>query len=213
MKYSTDDLIEQFRSGNDQVFALIFKYYYNGLCAYSYTFLKNHDESEEIVQEFFTELWANRDLLNVRTSFKLYLYRGVHNKCINYLKSHAVAQKRLEKYAWYTQTETEMMDIDTESEEYERFFSESFENDIQEAIESLAPQQRHIFTMSRFHQKSYADIASELNISINSVKTQMSRALQKLRALLTEKLGKHPLILLFMGLQAVNYLRVSTENK
>jgi len=90
--------------------------------------------------------------------------------------------------------------MDTESELYERFFSENFEKDVYKAIDALAPQQKRIFTLSRFHQKSYAEIANELNISINSVKTQMSRALQKLRASLIKELGEQPLLFFFIHL-------------
>lgn len=179
--------MEQLRNGDDKAFGDVFKHHYRGLCAYSYTFLKDHNASEEIVQDFFTGLWENQSLRKVDISLKLYLYRGIHNKCLNHLKSLAVSQNRHKRYVQYIQEETELMNMDTESELYERFFSESFEKDVYEAINTLAPQQRTIFTLSRFHQKSYAEIANELGISINSVKTQMSRALQKLRALLIKK--------------------------
>jgi len=192
--------MEELRKGDSKAFSEVFQHYYKGLCAYSYTFLKDHDAAEEIVQDFFAGLWECQALRNVDISLKLYLFRSIHNKCINYLKSLSVSQVRLARYTKYIQEETELIDMDTESDMYERLFSENFEKDVYEAIDALAPQQKKIFTLSRFQQKSYAEIAKELEISINSVKTQMSRALQKLRASLIEKLGNHPLIFFMLSI-------------
>jgi len=184
-EFSEKEWMEELRNGSEKAFGKVFTHYYKGLCAYSYTFLKNHDASEEIVQEFFSELWENQTLRKVDISLKLYLYRSIHNRCINYLKSLSVAQGRLALYAKYMQEEIELIDMDTESDMYERFFTENFEKDVYEAIDSLPLQQKKIFTLSRFRQKSYTEIADELGISINTVKTQMSRALQKLRNILS----------------------------
>ena len=189
--FSEKEVMEQLRNGDSNAFGKVFKHYYKGLCAYSYTFLKDHDTAEEIVQDFFAGLWESQDLRKVDISLKLYLYRSIHNRCINHLKSLAVSQGRLERYTKYMQEEIELMSIDTGSDMYEGLFSGNFEKNVQEAIDALAPQQKTIFTLSRFQQKSYFDIAAELNISINSVKTQMSRALQKLRASLTGKMNQN----------------------
>ena len=186
--FSEKKLLEQVRNGDKKAFSDIFRLHYKGLCAYTYTFLKDHDASEELVQEFFVGLWESQALRNVDISLKLYLYRSIHNRCINHLKSLAISQHRLKQYAQYMQEEVELMDTDTESELYERFFTEGFEKEVYDAIDTLAPQQKKIFMLSRFQHKSYADIAIELNISINSVKTQISRALQKLRTILIEKM-------------------------
>ena len=186
-EFSEKEVMEQLRNGDNKAFSAIFIHYYKGLCAYSYTFVKDHDASEEIVQSFFSELWENQALREVNISLKLYLYRCIHNKCINFLKSQAVTQGRLKRYAKHLQEEIELMDMDTESAMYELFFSENFEKDVYEAIEALAPQQKTIFTLGRLRQKSYAEIANELGISVNTVKTQMSRALQKLRTILVGK--------------------------
>lgn len=190
--FSEKELMEQLRNGDNTAFGIVFRQHYKGLCAYSYTFLKDQDASEEIVQDFFAGLWETQALREVNISLKLYLYRSIHNKCVNYLKSLAVSQKRHKRYIQYAQEENELMNLDTESEIYERFFFENFEKNVHEAIDALPPQQKKIFSLSRFGQKSYADIANELGISVNSVKTQMSRALQKLRASLIGKLGEYP---------------------
>ena len=196
--YSNDKQDENLQNGDEKIIENIFRYYYKGLCAYAFTLLKNHDTSEEIVQGFFIDLWETKAFLKVNISLKLYLFRSIHNRCINYLKNTAVSKQRFEKYSKYTQDEIELSNIDAESEIYERFFNDNFEIEIHKAINNLAPQQKQIFLLSRFQQKSYADIANELNITVNSVKTQMSRALRKLRSTLIAKLGKNQLFILML---------------
>ena len=204
MSLPEDSLIKSIKNGDNKAFEYIFKNYYRGLCAYAYTFLNDRNASEEIVQDFFSELWIRHASLEVKLSLKLYIFRGIHNRCINYLKSIAISQRRFEKYTQYLLEEVELLDINTESDEYERLFSDSLENTIREAIDALALQQKQVFTLSRFHQKSYAEIATELDISINTVKTQMSRALQKLRNHLMGKIKNHPFILFLLTINCLN---------
>lgn len=55
------------------------------------------------------------------------------------------------------------------------------ENKINSIINELSPECRAVFKMSRFDGMKYEEIASELNISVNTVKYHMKNALGKLR--------------------------------
>jgi RNA polymerase sigma-70 factor (ECF subfamily) len=59
---------------------------------------------------------------------------------------------------------------------------------IEEAIESLPEQCRLIFRLSRFEELKYAEIASQLGISIKTVENQMGKALKVLRLKLADYL-------------------------
>jgi RNA polymerase sigma-70 factor (ECF subfamily) len=50
-----------------------------------------------------------------------------------------------------------------------------------QAIKQLPPKRRRIFKMSRKHGKTYEEISQELGISVNTVKSQMSKALESIR--------------------------------
>ena len=67
------------------------------------------------------------------------------------------------------------------SEIIESLVSGELELRLKNALDDLPPQSRKIFMMNRFDQLSYSEIAKELNISVNTVKTQMKRATKKLR--------------------------------
>jgi RNA polymerase sigma-70 factor (ECF subfamily) len=66
------------------------------------------------------------------------------------------------------------------SEIIDSLVSEELESRLNNAFNDLPTQSRKIFLMNRFDQSSYNDIAKELNISVNTVKTQMKRAIKKL---------------------------------
>jgi len=60
------------------------------------------------------------------------------------------------------------------------------ERKFQEALGSLPSDQRMVFTLRVFENRSYREIARELRISAGTVMSRLSRAREKLRALLSE---------------------------
>ena len=66
-------------------FNQIYQAYYKLLVAFAYKYLKNLDDSEEIVQLFFTDLLEKIDELNIK-NIKSYLYQSIYNRCLNHLK-------------------------------------------------------------------------------------------------------------------------------
>lgn len=61
-------------------FEKVFRKYYEPLCRYAYSIVRDADEAEEIVQEFFYTFWLNRNRISIRLSLKSYLYRSVRNR-------------------------------------------------------------------------------------------------------------------------------------
>jgi RNA polymerase sigma-70 factor, ECF subfamily len=69
---------------------------------------------------------------------------------------------------------------------------------IDQAIEELPEKCREIFLMNRYEQLKYQEIADKLQISVKTVETQMSKALQRMRVSLNEYLTLLVLILYFL---------------
>jgi len=167
---------------NDERFLeLLFKLYYSKLCVYATTFIKIPDLAEEIVQETFIKFWENRASIQIDISFKAYIFRSVHNNCINYLKKSDVIRRQYKEMSDEIIYHNEVALQNFSPEIIEGLISEELESRLNNALEDLPPQSRKIFIMNRFDQLSYCEIANELNISVNTVKTQMKRALKKLR--------------------------------
>lgn len=187
------DICNKIRSGDEKAFEYIFKKYYSILCIYASDLVKNDDLAEDVVHETLIRIWENRTDLTITTSLHSYLYRSVHNNCINRLKHMQVARNQFEKYTRDALLNAELMLTTDEDYTLEPYFFDGFEACLEDAINSLPEQCAAVFKLSRFGELSYQEIASKLNISVNTVKTQIGRALDKLRIILHEKQEENPI--------------------
>ena len=135
--------------------------------------LKNTALAEEIVQDVFLNIWLHRDRLNPDLSFKSYVFTITRNLTFNLISKVANSDK-LKEEVFYTSQKSYSPIEDTIAEaDYEAIRTQ--------AIEQLPPKRRMIFEMSRNREMSYEEISKELNISVSTVKGQMSKALAEIR--------------------------------
>jgi RNA polymerase sigma-70 factor, ECF subfamily len=175
------EILNHIKNGNKPVFEILFKSYYDPLCKSILIFVKHQYLAEEIVQDTFLKLWEGKDNLNVETSWKSFLFRCVHNNCINYLKTNQIKQLHSEAIQNEIIYHAEIMMRNFSETALDIICSNELDDYLDHAIQELPEQCREIFTLNRFEQMSYQEIAQKLDISINTVKTQMVRALDKLR--------------------------------
>jgi RNA polymerase sigma-70 factor (ECF subfamily) len=175
------------KEGSEHAFEMLFKRYYQPLCNYAYSFLNDRDEAEEVVQAAFIGIWDKRQLIEIQTSMKAYLYRMVRNSCLNVLKHEKVKQAHAKLQVAGGEPVYEAV--------AQSMLSSELQGRIQEAMKSLPEQCRIVFQLSRFEELKYAEIADHLGISIKTVENQMGKALKIMRAQLKDYL---PMFLLFV---------------
>ena len=158
----------------------LFKSYFGPLCSFAQKYVKDHDSAKEIVHDVFINLWEKRDELHMKSSLKSYLFKSVHNRCLNYLRD----QKK------FDQNELSEENISAYgSVAYTDHLEEAeLQQKINQALDFLPEKCREIFILSRFEELKYKEIAGRLNVSVKTVETQMSKALKILREKLTEYL-------------------------
>jgi len=180
LKYQDENaLVLAIQQGDDAAFEAVFRRWYEPLCHYACRLADGDmDEAEDLVQQAFVKVWEYRAKLQVAWSLKAYLYKSVHNACLNRLRSRTVQSKYLDFTAQQPDAMQTMPD-DTAPELQERFLR---------ALDALPPQCRHIFELSRFEALKYREIADQLGISIKTVETQMGKALRVLRLQLADYL-------------------------
>ncbi|PWK16126.1 RNA polymerase sigma-70 factor (ECF subfamily) [Arcicella aurantiaca] len=181
------DILLAIRQGNERVFETVFKKHYQALCNYACGILKDMDDAEEVVQSIFLKFWEQRAEIEISVSLKSYLYRAVHNTCLNRLK-HLKIQETYRQYVgdYLENTHDSATDILDKVE---------LESRIADALEKLPEQCRLIFKMSRFEELKYQEIADRLRLSIKTVENQIGKALKIMRTELADYL---PIILLMM---------------
>ena len=188
-----NELIKQLQLGDEAAFEFIFKEHFVGLCLFAEHYLKDTIIAEEIVEEFFCHLWETGKYISINTSLRGFLYKSVYNQCLKHIRHKKVEQKYLEEQYYFQDKEI----LEGASGDYPsvNMVIRELEEKISIVIEALPEQCRKIFCMNRYDNKTYQEIADNLHISINTVKTQMTRALQKLRLELKDYLALLALLL------------------
>ncbi|MBO9731949.1 MAG: RNA polymerase sigma-70 factor [Chitinophaga sp.] len=161
-------------------FESLFKTYYPALCTFAYDFVNRHDLAEEIVQDTFMKIWEKYDDLNIQVSEKAYLYRAVQNNCLNFIKQNKNRTQYSSELLQQMESRIQLFSLPSDSPA-DMLETSELEQLAEKAIRKLPPQCQDVFRLSRFEQLSYPEISRHLGISVNTVKTQMTRALQRLR--------------------------------
>lgn len=152
----------------------LFRKHYHFLCTAAYYITGDESTAKDIVQEFFYYCWKKREEIIIAGEFKSYASRAVRNACLNYLKSSR-RTSLLSEFVYNSEPSAD------ESVRREEEGLEERNKALWAAIDRLPEQRRLIFLLSNKDELSYAEIARRLDISINTVKTQIRLAYQYLR--------------------------------
>lgn len=177
MKDTLNHFGKELQHGNRKLFNQLFTDYYVNLCRFSYTFLRDNDTSEEIVQEVFITLWEQRDSIDINYSIRSFLYASVKNRSLNYIRNQKTRIRHEDEFAREQASKVGHIINFCEREELNHI--------IDQAITELPEQCRTIFEMSRNRNLTYKEIAQQLNIMPKTVENQMGIALKKLRSKLS----------------------------
>lgn len=170
--------IEKLKAGDIKAFESIFNSYYKALVNYASTILGDIDEAEDRVQQVYVMLWEKRLSIEIHTSLRSFLYKSVHNACLNKIKQ----QKVRTEYSKIVQLNNNV------NFHHDKLSEKELQKKVDDAIDLLPEQCGKIFKMSRFEQLKYQEIADQLGLSIKTIENQMGKALKILREQLKEYL-------------------------
>ncbi|MCS4229032.1 RNA polymerase sigma factor [Sphingobacterium sp. BIGb0165] len=169
-----EHLFQLIKAGDHTAFALLFHQYKEVLFRHAYQILRDLDETEDVVQELFAEIWEKRAQLPELAYVSSYLYRATRNKVLNKLNRGKVIDKYLDHVIqnnppFHEQTESWILEKELRAI-------------IEQEIAHLPERMRHIFQLSRQEGLSHKEIAALLNISEGTSKLQVSNALKILKS-------------------------------
>ena len=178
------EIWETIKKNDKKSFEMLFNRYHDSLCLYTYGLVRNIEAAEEIVNDVFFKIWCKRDQIQINYGVKQYLFRSVFNASSDFIRQNLF----LSRYS-FVEVDSWINETIATNDEYilDLLDNEDVQNDVMKAIEQLPPQCKTIFCSSRFDLLTYNEISEKLNISVNTVKTQMSRALDAMR----KQLGKY----------------------
>lgn len=167
-------------------FEKLFRIYYKPLHSFAYSYVRRPAEAEDVVQAVFLRIWEQKEYIDPPGTVKQYLFASVRNEALNLLRRRRVIRENEDEVVSVYRE----MKIHSPSDEDQE--NVVLQQAIQQAIDQLPPRCRTIFLLNRRSGLTYREIAGVLDISINTVTTQMGRALQALR----EHLSKYALVLI-----------------
>ncbi|WP_080056321.1 RNA polymerase sigma-70 factor [Spirosoma aerolatum] len=171
-------------------FELLFRKYYTNLCNHAIRYVYSKELAEDIVAEVFTNFWKNKAYEQITMSYRAYLYISVRNRAHNCLKVE------LSRNVAFESSTIDFQDVNNTTvlrpDEITQFHELSQKLDI--AIQGLPQQAKKAFQLNRLEGKKYAEVATEMGITISAVERLISRALAKIR----EELKAHYLLSIFL---------------
>ena len=172
-------IIEEIQKGNRKVYRNFFNKNYEKLVNYANGYLFDQQASEDLVQEAFIYIWEHAHKINIQSSLNAYLTTMVRNRCLNYLKSIKITDSFEYLELNINLITTHVFDS-AEEEEKKIVYHQ-----ILKIVDTLPDKMQQVVRLKFLHNYTYAEIATELNISINTVKTQLKRAKAKITELIT----------------------------
>src|SRR5690606_28645294 len=152
----------------------LFDRFHGKIYQFAFNFLKNKEQSEEIVQHTFLNFWLNRSKLDPDRPIAPYLFT-IARRMLTDAWRKAAASSRFREYI---QQRMELVTNETE----ERILSDELANITRDALNKLSEQQHQVFTLSRQEGLSYEEIAERLHISKHTVKYHLINALKIIKA-------------------------------
>lgn len=160
---------EGFAAGCEKAFEVIFRQYYKTLVSFSMRYGLEQMEAEDVVIEVIHRIWEIRQEIKSPAALNALFYTSVRNRTVNVIRNLKNRERIIGK-----QEKTE------ESEFRDHLMEEEVSRVLNEAIEDLPPQCRQV-VMLILAGKTMAEIAGQLDISVSSVKTYKSRAIEILK--------------------------------
>ena len=156
---------------------LLFKRFYTPLCSHAVRFVYSKQLAEDLVSEVFFQFYRTKAYENINTSYTSYLFRSVRNECYTYMRREFGKTDTLDV------TEENTISCYQQLPDAEIHYNNLFIK-VNEVIARLPTQCQKVFLLSRFENKKYNEIASELHISPKTVEVHISKALKHLRSAL-----------------------------
>jgi RNA polymerase sigma-70 factor (ECF subfamily) len=165
------ELAAKLHAGDEQALAEIIRLYQAPLTAFVARMLRgDRDDVDDILQRVFFRLWENRAAISQETSLRAYLFTAARNHVLNHVRDRVHEQGHVELEEDSAVTSSVAAELE----------AKDLAEAVWQAIERLPARCQEIFLLSRDGGLSYPEIAATTGVTINTVKTQMSRALTAL---------------------------------
>ena len=167
------DLVKLLTEGDEVAFEKLYRLYGERLLAYLIKLLKSEDIACEVLQEVFIKVWHNRQHIDVKQSFRPYLFRIAENCAYDFFRKVARDKKLQEELIRNACKDYSPVEDDLLTKEKSYL--------LQEAIDALPPKRREVFQLVKIEQRSYEEVSHMLHVSVSTVNDHIVKATKSIR--------------------------------
>ena len=169
--YIHQKLVEGAKRNSRNAQSQLYELYYKSIFNICYRIIGDVYAAEDLMQDAFIDAFKNIHQHKEEVSFGAWLKKIAINECINYLKRKQLIAQKLEVYS--------IENIETEEQSARFTVAE-----IKHALKELAPNYRLVFSLYLIEGYDHDEIASILNISASTSRSQLSRAKKQVKNIL-----------------------------
>ncbi len=170
--------VPRIRAGDKAAFAFAFRAYYRPLCAYVLGHVGIRAVAEELVQDVFANLWAQRSTLYVQDSIRTYLFGAARNRAYNWIRDQRVVARWAGRAVH--EAATSGMSRGPEPPD-ERVRDQELAAALADAVARLTARQREAFLLRARGNLSQVEIARVMGIALKTLENTLTHAFKALR--------------------------------
>lgn len=167
---------------------------------FAYSYVHSMEAAEDLVQDVFLKILEQNIDLHKYNNVGSLLYTILKNKCLDYIKHKLVEESHIQDVAYVNYLRASKYALEDDSSKI--ITDRETLHILRKAIDSLPPDTRKVFILSRFKEKTYKEVAEHLNITPRQVEYHLYKAMSHLRA----KIGECLIILGILYSYIVFYL-------
>ena len=179
--------VQRTKKGNRKAFEKLVVKYQKSIYYAVRKMVMDHEQTNDIVQDTFVKAFSNLHRFDEQYAFYPWLHRIAMNTTLNHLARTSRAKKTFD----YVSDDEKSSVISDRENPLEAVILTETRGKVTEALQSLPPEQRMIFLLRTSEELSYQEISEQLDISIGTVMSRLSRARAKLKELLGEYLAEN----------------------
>jgi len=167
------NLASQIKKDDKKAFQELFERYAPRIYNFSLSYLKDKNDTEELVQNVFLKIWEKRDLLNASQNIKAFIFKIAVNTIYDFIRRKNIESAFLD-YARLNYTTNE-------NYTWHSVIFEEMQQNLNALLAQMPEQQQKIFRLSKLEGFSNDEIAKKMNLSKRTVENHLYRALTFLK--------------------------------
>jgi RNA polymerase sigma-70 factor (ECF subfamily) len=186
--YREMEILHQLASGDSNAFAIVYKQYYQRIFYYAKTFLPDKQDAEDITADTFVKLWNRRSYFQSMPAINSFLHITARNSCLDFLRHNKVRAEKQEELI----RQIELLDRSHLQQTRDELLKL-----VHKEVSRMSARMKQIYHLSYDEGLSPAEIARQLNISVQTVSNQKTTVIKNLKKVLGHRISL-PLMLLLL---------------